>query len=149
MNFLRSRRRGARGRGAVEVPAAFQLYSFLHEDGVWWRLLSPNGRGLAWSSTAFVDGDEARAALARLVGDVDGLEPVTRLTPDHRWRWSLRRDGVDLAQGISAQDRRVRCAAACRSFVELVPTATLAPTVAVFPRPEGSSVARVHSDLAR
>lgn len=122
----------------MAMPPAFQLYRFLDEDGVWWRLVSPNGRGLARSIEASPTADDARDDLEQVVAHVAALEPVVRLTPEYRWRWSLRSDGEDVVRGIGDQDRRVRCVHACRNFVELAPLAHRDPAVAAFRRANGA-----------
>lgn len=116
------------------VAPVFQLYRFSDDDVVWWRLVSPNGRGLARASVPGPDADTVRAELAGLATRLPGLEAIIRLTPEYRWRWSLREDGLDVAQGIGDQDRRVRCVHAARTFTELVPGARVDPVVATYRR---------------
>lgn len=118
-------------RSAVPV---FQLYRFHGENGLWWRLISPNGRGLARSLAPFESADDARASLAVLVEHVEGLELGVRLTPEYRWHWTLRLGADALAEGIGDQDRRVRCTDAGHKFQMLAPVAVVEPEVAVFRR---------------
>ncbi len=112
----------------------FQLYRFWGEDGVWWRLVSPNGRGLARSAGAFPSISQARSGLDLVLGRVEGLELAVRLTADYRWHWNLRLAGAAVVEGIGDQDRRVRCLDAGRKFQALAPMAVVEPEVAVFRR---------------
>ena len=116
------------------MAPVFQLYRFWGEDGVWWRLVSPNGRGLARSATAYPTATSARSALDQMLSGADGLELGVRLTADYRWQWSLRLAGVPIVEGIGSQDRRVRCLDAGRKFQLLAPVALVEPEVAVFRR---------------
>ena len=116
------------------MAPVFQLYRFWGEDGVWWRLVSPNGRGLARSVTAHPTVASARSGLEQVLSHVDALELGVRLTPDYRWHWSLRLSGLVVVEGIGDQDRRVRCLEAGRKFQTLAPVALVEPEVAVFRR---------------
>lgn len=116
------------------VAPVFQLYRFSDDDVVWWRLVSPNGRGLARSTLALPSVAAAHASVEAVRTAVATLVPVLRLTNTYRWQWLLTQDDVPVVQGIGDQDRRVRCAHACRSFVELAPVAALDPAVATFRR---------------
>jgi hypothetical protein len=124
------------------VAPVFQLYRFWGEDGVWWRLVSPNGRGLARSTAAYPSVAAARSGLDQLLDKADSLELGVRLTSDYRWHWSLRLAGAAVVEGIGDQDRRVRCLDAGRKFQLLAPVALVEAEVAVFrragrmPRPE-------------
>ena len=118
----------------MPVPATFQLYRFSDDDRVWWRLVSPSGRGVARMPHGVATIEAARAAVAAVVGRVDDLTAVLRLTDSYRWQWRLLVDGTPVAQGIGDQDRRVRCDAACRSFVLLAPAARIDPTPVTFRR---------------
>jgi hypothetical protein len=120
--------------GGGLVAPVFQLYRFWGEDGVWWRLVSPNGRGLARSAGVYPTVASARASLEQVLSRADGLELGVRLTPDYRWHWSLRMAGAALVEGIGDQDRRVRCLDAGRKFQLLAPVALVEPEVAVFRR---------------
>src|SRR4051794_38041413 len=126
--------------GMRAVPPVFQLYRFSDDDAVWWRLVSPNGRGIARSSVALPDADAARQSVAVIRTVVGSLVPVLRLTDAYRWQWVLTERDVPVVQGIGDQDRRVRCAHACRSFVDLSPVAFLDPAVATFRRTSAPSV---------
>ncbi len=116
------------------VAPVFQLYRFSDDDVVWWRLVSPNGRGLARSALALPSVEAARASVEDVRAAVGSLMPVLRLTGAYRWQWLLTHDEVPVVQGIGDQDRRIRCAHACRSFVELAPVTPLDAAVATFRR---------------
>lgn len=116
------------------MAPVFQLYKFWGEDGVWWRLVSPNGRGLARSAAPFPAVGAARAGLDTVLSKADVLELAVRVTSDYRWHWSLRLAGAPLVEGIGDQDRRVRCLDAGRKFQALAPVAVIEPEVAVFRR---------------
>jgi hypothetical protein len=116
------------------VPATFQLYRFSDDDLFWWRLVSPNGRGVARMPHGVTDLDDARAAVADLVGRLGDLNAVLRLTDSYRWHWVLQADGVAVAEGIGDQDRRVRCEYACRTFEVLASTAQIDPSLVTFRR---------------
>lgn len=116
------------------MAPVFQLYRFWGEDGVWWRLVSPNGRGLARSAVVHSTVAAARSSLEQVLSGAEGLELGVRLTADYRWHWSLRMAGAALVEGIGDQDRRVRCLDAGRKFQLLAPVALVEPEVAVFRR---------------
>ncbi|HEY0118181.1 MAG TPA: hypothetical protein VGC04_05315 [Cellulomonas sp.] len=116
------------------MAPVFQLYRFWGEDGVWWRLVSPNGRGLARSASAYPTVASARSSLEQVLSRADGLELGVRLTADYRWHWNLRIAGLPVVEGIGDQDRRVRCLDAGRKFQLLAPVALVEPEVAVFRR---------------
>ena len=116
------------------VPATFQLYRFSDDDLVWWRLVSPNGRGVARAPHGVDSVDEARTAVLDVVGGLDDLSTVLRLTDAYRWHWVLQADGVAVAEGIGDQDRRVRCEYACRTFTVLAATARVDPALVTFRR---------------
>lgn len=120
--------------GWLDVAPVFQLYRFWGEDGVWWRLVSPNGRGLARSAHSFPTVTAARTGLEQILVRAGSLELGVRLTPDYRWHWSLRQAGAAVVEGIGDQDRRVRCLDAGRKFQMLAPVALVEPEVAVFRR---------------
>ena len=120
--------------GSGDVAPVFQLYRFWGEDGVWWRLVSPNGRGLARSVGAFPALPAARSSLEQILTEADALELGVRLTADYRWHWNLRLAGRPVVEGIGDQDRRVRCLDAGRKFQLLAPVALVEPEVAVFRR---------------
>ena len=120
--------------GMRTVAPVFQLYRFSDDEVVWWRLVSPNGRGIARSTLALPSAEAARASVEAVRTVVDSLMPILRLTDAYRWQWVLTQDDVAVVQGIGDQDRRVRCAHACRSFVQLAPVAPLDPAVATFRR---------------
>ncbi|WP_421742203.1 hypothetical protein [Cellulomonas sp.] len=116
------------------VPPVFQLYRFSDGDAVWWRLVSPNGRGIARTSISLADGAAARESVDAIRSRVGSLAQVLRLTDTYRWQWVLTQDGAPVVQGIGDQDRRVRCAHACRNFVLLAPIARVEPVVATYRR---------------
>lgn len=112
----------------------FQLYRFSGETDLWWRLISPNGRGLGRAVAPFVSVADARAGLAVVVQHAGELDLGVRLTADYRWHWTARLDGEALAEGIGDQDRRVRCTDAGRRFQLLAPAAVTELETAVFRR---------------
>lgn len=112
----------------------FQLYRFGGENGVWWRLVSPNGRGMARSVAAFDSESTARAALAKVSADVGLLELTVRLTPEYRWHWSLRDGAGPVVDGFGDQDRRIRAVDASAKFCQLAPLAVVGAEVTVFRR---------------
>lgn len=125
------------------MAPVFQLYRFDGEDGVWWRLVSPNGRGLARSAVAYPTVASARSGLEEVLTRAAGLELGVRLTVDYRWHWSLRGGGAALVEGLGDQDRRVRCLHAGRTFQALAPVVPVEPEVAVYRRAGRSPGARV------
>ena len=131
------------------MAPVFQLYRFWGEDGVWWRLVSPNGRGLARSASAYPTVSSARSSLEQVLSRAEGLELGVRLTADYRWHWNLRLASLPVVEGIGDQDRRVRCLDAGRKFQVLAPVALVEPEVAVFrragrmPKVDRSAAARV------
>ena len=116
------------------MAPVFQLYRFTDEDAVWWRLVSANGRGLARSAGAYPTVAAARSGLERVLAGVGSFELAVRLTSAYRWHWSLRLAGTAVVEGIGDQDRRVRCLAAGRRFVELAPVAPVEHEIAAFRR---------------
>ena len=116
------------------VAPVFQIYRFIGDDVVWWRLVSPNGRGLARGTVGAPDPAAARESVEVVRATVEQLVPVLRLTETYRWRWLLTEVDVPVVQGVGDQDRRVRCANACRSFVELGREARVDPVIATFRR---------------
>ena len=116
------------------VAPVFQLYRFSDDDAVWWRLVSPNGRGIARSTLALPNADAARDSVEVIRALVGSLVPVLRLTDAYRWHWVLTEADVPVVQGIGDQDRRVRCAHACRTFVQLAPVSPLDQGIATFRR---------------
>lgn len=116
------------------MAPVFQLYRFSGEEAVWWRLVSANGRGLARSAGAYPTVAAARSGLERVLGGAASLDLAVRLTSGYRWHWSLRLAGTAVVEGIGDQDRRVRCVAAGRRFVELAPVALVEHDIAAFRR---------------
>jgi len=114
------------------VAPVFQVYRFGTEPPVWWRMVSPNGRGLARTVTAHESVAAALASIDMIRRGVDELEPSLRLTDRARWRWSLSLDGTPVVESMSDLDRRVRCDHALRAFVELAATASTDPVVHTF-----------------
>lgn len=112
----------------------FQLYRFNGETDLWWRLISPNGRGLGRAVAAFTSAVDARTSLTAVVEHAAELELGVRLTADYRWHWTARLGGEALAEGIGDQDRRVRCTDAGRRFQLLAPVAVVEAETAVFRR---------------
>lgn len=112
----------------------FQLYRVAEEGPFWWRLLSPNGRGVARCVEGSPSSDEARASIREVVEHIDALSPVLRVEAGFRWRWMLEQDGVAIVQGVGDHDRRVRCDQAWRRFVLVAPIATVDNTALLFRR---------------
>ncbi|WP_344857182.1 hypothetical protein [Cellulomonas soli] len=122
-------------RGGVRAVApVFQLYRFTDEDTVWWRLVSPNGRGIARVPHGLPDPDAARESIAGVVAVVDRLDPLLRLTPEYRWRWELQHAGASVVHGIGDHDRRVRCENAAHRFLQIAADAPTDPVVCTFRR---------------
>lgn len=107
----------------------FQVYRLGPEGTVWWRVVSPNGRGLARAVTPFASVDAAYASIGFVRRVVAELEPSMRLTKRARWRWTLSLDGFPVVESLFDLDRRVRCEHAWRAFVEVAPVAALDPAV--------------------
>ncbi len=118
-------------RPAVHV---FQFFATAGIDGVWWRFLSPNGRGLARSPQGYPTLDDASTGLSQAIAVLPDTSVIVRPTPDNRWRWRLDLDGEPLVLGAGAQDRRVRCEAACQRFVDSAPDGFVDPVVHTFRR---------------
>ena len=116
------------------LPAVhvFQLYTTVGVVGVWWRFLSPNGRGLARGPHGFATADEASASLTQMIRLLPDVAVVVRPTSDNRWRWRLDLGGSPLVLGAGAQDRRVRCEAAWRRFIDEAPEGLVDPVVHSF-----------------
>ncbi|HEY0215467.1 MAG TPA: hypothetical protein VGC57_03645, partial [Cellulomonas sp.] len=109
------------------MAPVFQVYRLVGHSPVSWRLISPNGRGLARSTADFLTPDEARASIVEVVAAADRLVPTMRLTTDYRWRWELALDERTVVQGVGDNDRRVRCEHAWRKFVLLAPIVEVDP----------------------
>ena len=118
-------------RPAVHV---FQLYSTVGVDGVWWRFLSPNGRGLARGPRGYETVEVASAGLAWMIEVLPEANVVVRPTADNRWRWRLDLGDEPIVVGAGAQDRRVRCEAVWRRFVDSAPDGYVDPVVHTFRR---------------
>lgn len=111
------------------VPPVFQLYRLPYPPGVWWRMVSPNGRVLGVSARAFGTPERARDHIDRVIAERGDLQPSVRFTGTHRWQWALTLDSVPEVRGHTEQDRRARCEAAWRLFVEAAPGATITEAV--------------------
>ena len=110
----------------------FQVYQFGSAGSrstVWWRLVSPNGRGLARTVAPHPSIEATYASIECVRQAVNELEPSLRLTDRSRWRWTLSLNGVPIVESLSDLDRRVRCELAWRSFVACAPSAATDPTV--------------------
>ncbi|MFI2755112.1 hypothetical protein ACGIF2_16910 [Cellulomonas sp. P22] len=114
------------------VAPVFQVYRLSADQPVWWRMVSPNGRGLARTVAPHATVDAAHVAIAVVRLRVDQLEASLRLTERARWRWTLCLDGQPLVESAGDLDRRVRCDHAWRNFVSLAPTASVDPVVHTF-----------------
>lgn len=119
---------------AARAAPTFQIYRLTGGSGLWWRVVSPNGRALGRSATELPNLGAARAHIEAVVAERHRLEPTVRVTASHRWRWQLTLDGVVVVHGSAEQDRRVRCDAAWRSFVEIAGQAAVDPVVHAFHR---------------
>lgn len=119
---------------AARPAPMFQIYRVAGAPGMWWRVVSPNGRALGRAAAEQPDLDAVRAHIALVVAGRGRLEPTVRVTASHRWRWQLSLDGVIVVHGSAEQDRRVRCDAAWRSFVQIAGQAAVDPVVHVFHR---------------
>lgn len=116
------------------VAPVFQLYRTLDDDLVWWRMISPNGRGIARAVAPHPSSGAARESIAQVVGSIDSFSASLRVTEAYRWRWILSLTGEPAVQGVSDQDRRVRCVDAWHNFVLLAPLAEIDPTTFAFRR---------------
>ena len=138
LTLLRCATSGAAGRmngvGMRLVAPVFQLYRTLDDDLVWWRMISPNGRGIARTVTPHASTQAARESIAQVVDSIDLLSASLRVTESYRWRWVLLLDGEPVVQGVADQDRRVRCVHAWRNFALLAPLADVDPTTFSFRR---------------
>lgn len=112
----------------------FRVYCLDPDDGYRWRLISPNGRGIAQAVFAAPTPERARDVIAHLVARLDRMEMALAITASYRWRWTLSLDGRTVVEEIGDSDRRVRCEQSCRKFVDLAPAAEIAPTVYLYGR---------------
>lgn len=101
----------------------FQLYRTGDDVVVWWRLISPNGRGLARAAEALPTAAAALESVRDVCGRLADLTPALRLEAGFRWRWILEHDGVPVVQGLGDHDRRIRCEQARRRFLLVAPVA--------------------------
>lgn len=124
------------------MPPVFQLYRFSDEDVVWWRLVSPNGRGIARTTVALPTSAAARESVDAVRASIGTLVPMLRLTETYRWQWFLTSNDAPVVQGIGDQDRRVRCADSCRAFVLLAPVAQVDPVVVTYRRVTSPRISR-------
>ncbi|HZL01517.1 MAG TPA: hypothetical protein VFC48_00145 [Cellulomonas sp.] len=114
------------------VAPVFQVYRFGGGAPVWWRMVSPNGRGLARTVAPFESVAAAHLSIDLVRRRIDELEPSLRLTERARWRWSLSLEGQPIVESTGDLDRRVRGDHAWRMFVALAPTAQIDPVVHAF-----------------
>lgn len=114
------------------VAPVFQVYRFGGDGPVWWRMVSPNGRGLARTVAPFESVVAAHQSIDVVRRRVDELEPSLRLTERARWRWSLSLEGRPIVESTGDLDRRVRGDHAWRMFAALAPTAQIDPVVHAF-----------------
>jgi hypothetical protein len=121
----------------------FQVYQF-GPDGthgtVWWRMVSPNGRGLARTVAAHPSVEAAHASIGLVRRVANELEPSLRMTDRTRWRWTLSLDGVPIVESLWDLDRRVRCELAWRAFAAVAPTAATDRTVHTYLLRQGASL---------
>jgi hypothetical protein len=117
------------------VAPVFQVYQLGNgsiggtETIVWWRMVSPNGRGLARTVAPHRSVEAALESIELVRRVAHTLEPSLRMTDRTRWRWVLSNDGVPIAESPFDLDRRVRCELAWRSFATLAPIASIDPTM--------------------
>jgi len=90
------------------VAPVFQVYRFGGDAPVWWRMVSPNGRGLARTVAPFESVTAAHLSIDLVRRRIDELEPSLRLTERARWRWSLSLEGQPIVESTGDLDRRVR-----------------------------------------
>lgn len=114
------------------VAPVFQVYRLSADQPVWWRMVSPNGRGLARTIAPHPSVVAAHAAISLVRVRADDLEASLRLTDRARWRWELCLEGQPVVESTGDLDRRVRCDHAWRNFVSLAPTASIDPVVHTF-----------------
>jgi hypothetical protein len=62
------------------VAPVFQVYRFGGDAPVWWRMVSPNGRGLARTVAPFESVTAAHLSIDLVRRRIDELEPSLRLT---------------------------------------------------------------------
>ncbi|QTE29699.1 hypothetical protein [Pengzhenrongella sicca] len=93
------------------------------DGALWWRLLSPAGRGLAQGATPAATEQAARAAIAELIATVDLLSASVCRSEDLRWRWALTLGREPVVWSLGAYDRPDRSEQACRRFALLAPLA--------------------------
>lgn len=110
----------------------FQLYRTGDGSFLWWRLISPNGRVLGCTTTPEPTMVEVRALIKTVINSADDLVASLRLTPDHRWQWTLSLDQQAVARGAGSHDRHLRCEMAWRRFVLAAPLAEIDDEVHVF-----------------
>jgi hypothetical protein len=111
------------------VAPVFQVYRFGGDASVWWRMVSPNGRGLARTVAPFESVAAAHLSIDLVRRRIGELEPSLRLTERARWRWSLSLAGQPIVESTGDLDRRVRGDHAWRTFVAVAPTAQIDPVV--------------------
>lgn len=121
-------------RTAVPLRAVpiFQVYRLRDRDGVWWRLMSPNGRPLAISVPVFSTQSAALEHLQQMVARRGQMQASVRVTNSHRWQWTLTLDGEPVVKGAGEQDRRLRCEAGWEHFVQVAPTAAVDASVHLY-----------------
>ncbi|GLZ40991.1 hypothetical protein [Actinokineospora sp. NBRC 105648] len=106
--------------------ARFQIYRST-DSGVTWRFLSANNRSLGQAACLFDDLDDCSKALVELRARLtDTAATTARETPSQLWSWRVRLGSTDLAVSSRKYHRRVQAQYACRSFLGLVATATVA-----------------------
>jgi hypothetical protein len=114
------------------VAPVFQVYLLGGDQPVWWRMVSPNGRGLARTVAPHPTVVAAHAAISLVRLRADEFEASLRLTKSARWRWELCLEGQPVVESAGDLDRRVRCDQAWRNFVGLASTASIDPVVHTF-----------------
>ena len=119
------------GRARVGIPH-FEIYS-RGQAQVHWRLLSANNRDSGQSGSGFPSVEACKSALNDLLGLLGELRPQYTLTANHRWDWTLIREGVVLARSSRSFDRRLRCIAASEWFLRTAPVAVIGAALRVIP----------------
>jgi len=93
------------------------------DGALWWRLLSPGGRGLAQGATPAATHQAARESIAWTIDVVDLLTASVCRSEDRRWRWALTLQHAPVVWSLGDFGRPERSEQACRRFTLLAPLA--------------------------
>lgn len=124
------------------MPGRFQVFVHAQHDAALplrWRLLSENGRQLAFSARSFARLDEAITD-AEFAGSC-AATAVVALTPpiSAGWGWVLVQPGDPLAAAVAVSARRfarrVECLESAARVRALAPVATVGSVAVVFRHP--------------